>query len=62
MVRGLYRTHDILLGESVRVHWSAGDAAPIVSLSVYAQLGGKPDLADLPSHAEYCRLVGDGGS
>ena len=53
MVRGLYRTHDPLLGETVRVHWSGGDAAPILSLEVYAALAGSPPVEALPTRAEY---------
>ena len=52
-IKGLYRTRDMLLGECVRVHWSAGDAAPIVSSLIYRSLGGMPDLADLPDRNEY---------
>ena len=55
MVRGLYRTHDRLLGEVVRVHWSGGDAAPILSLAVYEALGGNPEVALLPSRGDYER-------
>jgi len=55
MVRGLYRTHDRLLGEAVRVHWSAGDAAPFVSLEVYKALGGSPEAAQLPCRDDYQR-------
>lgn len=55
MIRGLYRTCDILLGEAVRVHWSAGDAAPILSAQVYREMGGVPPLEDLPSREEYER-------
>lgn len=55
MVKGLYRTHDRLLGQVVRVHWSAGDAAPILSLDVYAALGGTPEASLLPSREEYER-------
>jgi hypothetical protein len=54
MIKGLYRTRDRLLGAAVRVHWSAGDAAPVVSESVYAAMGGVPELSALPSRADYC--------
>ena len=53
MIRGLYRTHDLLLGDVVRVHWSAGDAAPIVSEQVYVALDGHPALDALPNRTEY---------
>jgi len=53
MIRGLYRTQDRLLGCSARVHWSAGDAAPIVSKVVYMELGGVPEWSLLPSRDDY---------
>ena len=55
MVKGLYRTYDRLLGDAVRVHWSAGDAAPILSLGVYAVLKGEPPARLLPTRDEYER-------
>lgn len=55
MVKGLYRTRDRLLGEAVRVHWSAGDAAPILSLAVYAAVNGQPEVRLLPTRGEYER-------
>ena len=55
MVKGLYRTHDRLLGDAVRVHWSAGDAAPILSLNVYAAMSGEPPAQLLPTRDEYER-------
>lgn len=55
MVKGLYRTRDRLLGEVVRVHWSGGDAAPILSLEVYEAMGGSPEAALLPSREDYER-------
>jgi hypothetical protein len=56
MIKGLYRTYDRLLGDAVRVHWSAGDAAPILSLDVYAAMSGEPPAEGLPTRDEYeCR-------
>jgi len=55
MIRGLYRTRDLMLGDAVRVHWSAGDAAPIVSAAIYEAVGGTPPLADLPERDGYIR-------
>jgi len=51
IVRGLYRTRDSLLGDCVRVHWSGGDAAPLLPFQVYMAIGGKPGLAALPDEA-----------
>ena len=53
MIRGLYRTTDRLLGGSVRVHWSAGDASPMLSCEVYRTLGGTPPAEELPTREEY---------
>lgn len=47
-VRGLYRTRDRLLGDCIHVHWSGGDAAPLVPVRIYAALGGRPPIEDLP--------------
>jgi hypothetical protein len=55
MINGLYRTRDRLLGNSVRVQWSAGDAAPVLSESVYRAMGGVPDIALLPTREDYAR-------
>ena len=54
-IRGLYRTRDMLLGECVRVHWSAGDAAPVLSPVFYRSLGGQPDIAELPDRETFLR-------
>lgn len=53
MIRGLYRTRDRLLGDCVRVHWSAGDAAPYLGVELYQALGGQPELTALPSREVY---------
>lgn len=55
MIHGLYRTRDRLLGTCVRVSWSAGDAAPILSQEMYEALGGQPPAHELPTRAEYGR-------
>lgn len=55
MITGLYRTNDLLLGPAVRVHWSAGDAAPLVAESIYTIIGGNPRLEDLPLREDYAR-------
>jgi len=53
MIRGLYRTNDALLGPCVRVHWSAGDAAPVLAPDVYRALRGTPPIDDLPTRAMF---------
>lgn len=58
MIRGLYRTTDRLLGNSVRVHWSAGDASPMLSCEVYRELGGHPPAEHLPTREEYFAHAG----
>jgi hypothetical protein len=55
MRRGLYRTFDPLLGESARVHKSAGDAAPLLSREIYEILDFSPAFYSLPSEADYGR-------
>lgn len=58
MIRGLYRTTDRLLGSSIRVHWSAGDASPMLSCEVYRALGGQPAVEDLPTREQYREHAG----
>jgi hypothetical protein len=53
MIRGLYRMRDRLLGAAVRIHWTGGDAAPVLSEKVYAAMGGVPELIALPTRDEY---------
>lgn len=48
-IRGFFRTSDPLLGRCVVVHDSAGDAAPLLSEAIYASLGGKPPINQLPT-------------
>lgn len=52
-LKGLYRTHDLLFGDCAKVHWSGGDAAPILPAAVYRQLNGNPPYSELPERAEY---------
>ncbi|MDE2619042.1 MAG: hypothetical protein KGL54_02645 [Sphingomonadales bacterium] len=54
MIKGLYRTHDRLLGACVRVGWSAGDAAPMLKREIYEALEGAPAYDELPSREDYC--------
>jgi hypothetical protein len=53
MIKGLYRMQDRLLGPAVRVHWTGGDAAPVVSETVYLELNGVPALEQLHDRSEY---------
>lgn len=54
MIVGLFRTHDRLLSDCVRVHWLSGDdAAPILHPDVYRVLGGQPPYDQLPSRKDY---------
>jgi len=55
MIKGLYRTQDVLLGACVRVDWSAGDAAPLLTEDIYRIMGGTPKLEDLMSRGDYLR-------
>lgn len=52
-IRGLYRTRDALLGAGVRVAWTAGDAAPVVSETVYEAMKGCPALSELPTAEQF---------
>lgn len=59
MIRGLYRTWDRLLGDSVRVSWAAGDAAPVLRIDIYQALGGEPALETLPHWDGFTGSHGD---
>ncbi|MFC3592247.1 hypothetical protein ACFOON_01300 [Novosphingobium piscinae] len=51
----MYRTRDRLLGDCVRVGWSAGDAAPVLRRDLYESLGGQPPYDQLPTREVYRR-------
>ena len=57
MIRGLYHTHDRLLGLCVRVDWSAGDAAPMLRREMYEALGGQPAWDQLPARETYMQRL-----